>query len=294
MTPQPRELKFFLLKRRLPAPESATVLGQIVKNFLSPTSDYTPKSPSAALSPSVWSDFLLEEQTDHDAHITASSAKDRSFWTRVKAVASVTAHDAQGGSSEITSPSITVRGLKRESAYLEALKSVPEVRREMLRLCPVGGKAYLVVGTMSFQTATVKRAGNRENGAGVSATVPVPAGELATATAGAPGVVELGAERSSSAAWTTGYNVKGTEGNESNGGGQEVFAVACKEISRGLLGLGRDIKLRNKQPEYRGGVHFGSDDSSESDEEEDEDEELPSPADQRNVDSCLFTFSQAV
>ncbi|KAL8380762.1 hypothetical protein RB595_005174 [Gaeumannomyces hyphopodioides] len=287
MAPQPRELKFFLLKRRLPAPESATVLGQIVKNFLSPTSDYTPQSPAEALTPSVLSSFLLEEQTDHDAHITASSSKDRSFWTRVKAVASVNAHDAQGGSSEITSPSIAVRGLKRESAYLTALKSVPEVRRDMLRLCPVGGKAYLIVGTMSFQTATVKRGGNREDGTGVSATVPV-AGELATTTG-----IELGAERSSSAAWTTGYNVKGAEDNKSNGGGQEVFAVACKEISRSLLGMGRDVKLRNKQPEYRGGVHFGSDDSSESDEEEEEDEELPSPADQRNVDSCLFTFNQA-
>ncbi|KLU89525.1 hypothetical protein MAPG_08496 [Magnaporthiopsis poae ATCC 64411] len=288
MAPEPQELKFFLLKRRLPAPESATVLGQIVKNFLSPTSDYTPQSPEKTLTPDIWSSFLLEEQTDHDAHITASSSKDRSFWTRVKAVAAVNAHDAQGGSSEISSPSITVRGLKRESAYLAALKSVPEVRREMLRLCPVGGKAYLVVGTMSFQTAAVKRAGNREVGAGASATVPV-GGELA-AVIGA----ELGAERSSSAAWTTGYNVKGAEGKESDGGGQEVFAVACKEISRGLLGLGKDIKLKDRQPEYRGGVHFGSDDSSESDEEEDEDEELPSPADQQNVDSCLFGFSQAV
>ncbi|KAL8296510.1 hypothetical protein RB597_005882 [Gaeumannomyces tritici] len=287
MTPQPRELKFFLLKRRLPASESATVLGQIVKDFLNPTSDYTPLSPEEALTPGVWSSFLLEEQTDHNAHITAASSKDHSFWTRVTAVVSVTAHNAQDSSSEITSPSIAVRGLKRESAYLAALKGVPEVRREILRLCPVGGKAYLVVGTMSFQTATVKREGSRAAGAGVSATVPV--GELATAAAGAP-CVELGAERSSSAAWTTDYEVNGAEGNKSNGG-QEVFAVACKEISRSLLGLGTDIKLRTKQPEYRGGVHFGSDDSSESDEEEDEDEELPSPADQRNVDSCLFAFS---
>jgi len=293
MGAQSHELKFFLLKRRLPSSESASILGRVVKHFLSPTSDYTPQSPEGALTPGVWSQFLLEQQVDHDAHITASASKDDSFWAKVRGVLAAKANAAEDGSSEITSPRVLVRALKRESTYLEALKKAPHVRREMLRLCPVGGKVYLVVGTMSFATARVRRTGNRATGAGASATVPVAGGVDAGGAS-----IELGAERSSSAAWTTDYTV---QVGDAVGGGQEVFAIACREISRNLLGMGADVKLRIAQPEYRGGVHFGVDDSGDSDDsdnsedgdasgDEDDAQPLPPVTGQWDVDSIVFTF----
>ncbi|KAL8364872.1 hypothetical protein RB595_003923 [Gaeumannomyces hyphopodioides] len=299
MAPKPQELKFFLLKSRVTETGSTPVLGRLVKNYLNPMGDYAPsRHPAEALTPDVWSGFLVGPQTDHDRHITAVASRDRSFWAKAfKGLASADAQDADDGSSEITSPKITVWGLKRETAYLEALKAVPEVRVEMLDLCPVGGKLYLVVGTMSFQAASVRRAGGRTTGAGVSAAVPgelVAAAAAAAGVAGLPGdggaVVELGVNASSSAAWATAYAVKGAEGSGAEGGQEEevnVFAVACKEVSRNLLGLGKDMKLRAKQPEYRGGMHCGG-----SDDESNEEKGLQSPPDRWDVDSCLFKFDQ--
>lgn len=53
--------------------------------------------------------------------------------------------------------------------------------------------------------------------------------------------------------------------------GEQVFAVVCRAIKRTWHGLGNDMCMKTSQPEYTGGVHYGSDDSDE-DEDEDEDE----------------------
>jgi hypothetical protein len=55
--------------------------------------------------------------------------------------------------------------------------------------------------------------------------------------------------------------------------GDQVFAVACRVIRRTWRGLGKDVRVGITQPEYTGGVHFGSDESDRSEDEGDSDDE---------------------
>ena len=62
------------------------------------------------------------------------------------------------------------------------------------------------------------------------------------------------------------------EDGEADEAAEEVFAIACKEVTRDWQGFGNDVKMKAKRPEYRGGQHFGQDDDSDSDVESGDDE----------------------
>jgi len=285
MTLDSQELKFYILKRRVPPPDSESLLGRVVSHFLNPTHDFTPDSPAAALTPSVLNKFLLEEQVDYDAQITTSATKDSSFWAKVKDVLSATAESSQSRSCELTARTILVRGLKQESSYFAALRAIPEVYNRMLEMCGRGGKAYLIVGTMSARTANIKATSNQA--AKVAGVGSVPVGILPAVAGGAPlatgiGNVEVGVERASAMEWSVNYSVKDDT--------LEVIAIACREVTRDWQGLGNDIKMRSRQPEYRGGRHFGNDDS-ESDEEDEDGLRLSGGQVQLDTDSISFAFS---
>ncbi|KAH7124996.1 hypothetical protein B0J13DRAFT_647101 [Dactylonectria estremocensis] len=274
MAPQSQELKFYLLKDPLAPGDGVHMLGCVVEQFLNPTRNFTPPSPVTTLTPDVFGAFLLEPHFEYDAHITTTASKDGSFWAKVKGVFSAAADAAVGGSSETTSPCLVVRRLKREPSYFNALKAIPEVRSELLSMCPVGGKVYLIVGTMGYRTATVKQAGNQSVRGTLAGTLPT--GTHSAATIGVPlavgeGGIEIGAERTSSSAWTKDYELKASEADGGEAG-EHVFALACREVTRDWIGLGMDIKMRTKQPEYRGGQHYGAGDESDSNEDGDNDE----------------------
>jgi hypothetical protein len=171
---------------------------------------------------------------------------------------SLSSEFVEGGSTIVTSLRITTRRLKLEVDYFKSLKSVSEVRRKTLEMCSVGEKVYLIVGTMSIQTAMFKQTVIKRSNTAVAGSLPV--GAVAIAAAASGGITlpvgaanaELGAERSSSADWTMKFTATttGSEG-EKDGGAEEVFAIACKEITRDWHGLGTDVKMRVKRPEYR-------------------------------------------
>lgn len=139
----------------------------------------------------------------------------------------------------------------------------------MLDMCPVGGKIYLVVGTMSFHTAEVKQSGTRSKARNAEADVPL--GKVVAAAGGLPyptgevGSVQIDTEHSASSDWTMGSTV--TAGGESEDA-EEVSAVACRVVRRDWAGLGTDVKFTENTPDYRGGQHFRKASSDDEDEEE--------------------------
>jgi hypothetical protein len=121
-------------------------------------------------------------QHDDGAYFKAKASRDDKLWAKMKGLLSLSSNSAEGGITEITSTRITTRRLKLESDYFNALKGVPEARRKMLDMCPVGGKTYLIVGTMSIQTATFKSTGTQRHCSSISSALPI------SAAAGAAGV----------------------------------------------------------------------------------------------------------
>jgi hypothetical protein len=262
---------FYLLKLRLPAAESADLLGRVIKNFQDPTFDLTPVSPSTKLTRAK---YLLAPQYDDSAVLTAKACRDDRFATRIEGLLGLSRNSRNGGTAAIKSPRIITRRLKLERDYFNDLKAVPEVRTKILEMCPMNSKvSYLVVGTMSIQAAEFTWTGESHRSTTVEATLPT--GQIAAAVGGVPpagngGDVQLELERSNLAEWTRKFKTTaiGADG-EPDGTAEEVFAICCKEVTRDWGGLGRGIHMKPKQVEYRGGQHFGSDvDDSDQDDEE--------------------------
>ena len=283
MASQLYEPTFFLLKRRTPASDSAHLLGRVICQYQDPTLDYTPESPSESLTSATFAKFLMGVQHDDTAQFKARASQDKNLWAKMKGLLSLSSNSAEGGTTEVISPRITTRRLRLEAEYFKALKANPEVRRKILEMCPVGGKAvYLVVGTMSIQTAAFKMAGRQRNSANASGVLPVgAAASAAAASAGIPfppqGIPnpEIGLDRSDSSDWTMDFSATAVgEGEEADEGLEEVFAVSCKAITRDWHGFGSNFNVKKKRPEYRGGLHFGRSDDSNSDEESDDDAEV--------------------
>ncbi|KAL8661919.1 MAG: hypothetical protein Q9168_008334 [Polycauliona sp. 1 TL-2023] len=277
MTPQPYEPTFFLLKRRIPASDSTNLLGRVIRQYQDPTLDYTPESPSESLTAAAFEKYLLGAQHDDTAHFRAGASLDGTLWARMGALLSFSSTSAQGGTTDVISPRITTRRLKREAEYFKALKAIPLLRRQILDMCPVGGDAvYLIVGTMSIQTATFSSSGTRQRNLAASSEMPV--GVAASATAASAGIPltsdavpnpEMGVQRSNTSDWTMEFSATamGDDG-EAREDAEEVFAIACKAIRRDWQGFGSDVKLKGKRPEYRGGQHFGTNDESDNNNED--------------------------
>lgn len=271
MASHSHEPTFFLLKRRLPAAESLHLLGRIVRQYQNPTSDYIPReqTPSEVLTEETFARFLMGVQHDDSAHFKAQASRDDKLWGKIKGLLSLSSNLVEGGTTEVTSSRITTRRLKLEERYFKELKAVPQARKELLEMCPVGGKAYLIVGTMSIQTARFTTTGTRHQSTKAHGSLPVD--KIAQAAGvpmfGSVGLTpEAGIQHSTSSGWTMDFSTKMAEDDDD---AFEVFAISCKEVTRGWGGFGKDVIMNRKRPEYRGGQRFGPDED-ESDEDEDE------------------------
>jgi hypothetical protein len=278
MAQQSYEPKFFLLKRRLPATESANILGRVVQHYQDPTRDYTPDSPSRSVTPDVFKTFLLGVQYDTNAFLKAQAARNDGFRAKFSALLSFSTNSAEGGSTTVESPRIITRRLKLEQNYFEALKAVPEVRRRLLEMCSVGDKVYLIVGTMSAETAKFEQTVAQTKGSSLSGSLQLPLG-VAMSMGGVPHLdkvssPEASTSHSESSKWSMKFSSTAIGEDDSSGDAEEVFAVACREISRSWRNLGQDVKMKTKPPEYRGGQHFGTEEDSDSADEDDVNEEV--------------------
>ncbi len=265
MAPTTQEPIFVVLKHRLTACEGANILGRVIHNYQDPTYNYTPASPREALTAPgpAFSDFLLNPQYDYNARLTAHATQSSSH--HLKFLTHVTRSTTSEGNTSVISPCVTTRRLKLEADYLSALKSLPDVRRKLLKMCTFGSPTYLVVGTMSAESASIQRTARTQRAGGGGVAVPLAlAASAATAVAGVllpvPGELlpdaEAGVNRANSAVTTAAFRI-GTGEGETAAGREEVFAIACKVIRRSLASLGVDVRVQEAQPLYEGAQHFG-------------------------------------
>lgn len=255
------ESKFLVLKTPLPPSVSANILGRVVQRYDDLLRNYTPESPTTTLTPAQFDHFVVVQHRD-DAHFTAQASSTSSAFAGFFARAS--ASTTSEATATVTGPRVTTRQLQFQTDYLTALKANPAVRRKLLDMCPVNETVYLVVGTMSARSAKFERwtLAGRNTGGGAKLPVRAMAGAAALA-AGVPLVtpdLEAGLERSRLAGVTASFIMEDED--------EQVFAVACRVIKRTWRGLGNDLRVGTRQPEYTGGLHFGSD--SDSDDSEDE------------------------
>ncbi|KAK4186667.1 hypothetical protein QBC35DRAFT_500641 [Podospora australis] len=269
------EPTFFLLKRRLPPSESANLLGRVIRRYQDPTLAYSPESPAKALTADVYEKFLLEPQHDDFAVLTARQTSDKTRF--FKFLGTLSSSEASAASTTITSPRIITRRLKNEGVYFEKLKGVPETRRKLLEMCPVGDKVYLVVGTMSISSAQFSMDSYQQKSKTLGVQIPV--GMIASAAVAAgtgiplpPGVAaefipdaEGGVKRDEGRGYGASFSVESEK--------EEVFAIAVKVIRRTWKGLGGELKVGTRQPEYRGGQHFAEIDDADSESERDDEAE---------------------
>ena len=275
MTPPSQTPVFYLLKHSLSASEAANILGQIVLHIDDPTFEFVPTSPVACLGPDVFKTFLQEPHHDEDALYTAASSKDQSLLASVRSLFSMSSSREEDGSVELGSERITIRRLKRDMEYFKELKKNPDVRRKLLEMCPVGKKIYLVVGTMGFQSASLKRTGMQRHESKAAGSLPTGAAIAAlsggTIAFGEAGTVEVSGGHARSAEWTIESKVAACDAEDGDKS-DVVFAVSYRVITRNWKRLGSDIKMKIKA-EQRSGLHFGARDSEEDSDEESDDEE---------------------
>ena len=91
-----------------------------------------------------------------------------------------------GGSAMIVSPQVTIRRLRLEPDYFAALSKSDAIREKIPKMCPRGGKIYLVVGMMSFHIANPETAGNLCAQRESKATIAAGTAASAAAAAGFP------------------------------------------------------------------------------------------------------------
>ncbi|OAQ59802.1 hypothetical protein VFPPC_09916 [Pochonia chlamydosporia 170] len=271
MAPKTYTPTFFLLKNRMPASESADLLGRVVRRYQDPVFDYTPESPESTLTSDVFARFRLSPQYDDDARYTGQAALSSNALFQL--LTRLSASNTTSNTTAVVSPRIVTRRLKLESEYFAALKANPAIRRKLLEMCPVNDKVYLIVGTMSVQEASFER--STLMGRSTNTGITLPLGLAASAASIATGVplpgvadaipdAEAGFERGSVVSSTASFTTSVKEG-------EEVIAIACRTVTRTWRGFGKDVQMGTRQPEYRGGQHFGEGSGSDS-EFEDEDE----------------------
>jgi hypothetical protein len=143
-----------------------------------------------------------------------------------------------------------------------------EVRKDLGRILPVGGKVYMVVAIMICKDAKVELVGQRANKSNTSVTAPIGKAVQAavTATTGAPvvaglatlGDFELECATSKAADWS----MKGT----ANGG--QIFAIEYRIVRRRHLGFGKEPVLSDEKVQFEEGLTYGGSDAEDSDDEE--------------------------
>lgn len=267
---------FYVLRRRLPSSETPNMLGRFVRHFQDPTAEYTPEEPAKHID---LTNFILktDDYETGDAEnpaLKVKSAKDDKLKSILRGLLSVSFSHAEQREMELDSPCLTTRRLKNFRTVFQTLKAVPEVRRAVLEMLPVGGKIYLVVGIMTFSTAIVRHEGNKSASNHTEAKLPI--GNVVTAAVGAPPImgtqkVGVAVEQSSSTSsdWASRAKVV-AEGDDA----EEIFAVEYRVVTRDWAGLGKEPVYRPWAPAYRGGLTYGrSIDVNRSDEDDEDDED---------------------
>ena len=274
MNPRVKEPVYYVLKRRIPCTQEW--LGRIVQYYQDPTACYT---PARALEATDLSDVLIIEESDFRINVNAS--RDEIFKSRLSRLLGFENSATREEKMDFESPSINKRSLTNYKKAFERLKFDCEVRKDLPDMLPVGGKAYMIVGVVEIENASVKHTKAASSSVDTGATIPIV--DVALAAASIPitlgGVGDFQLERQTGQTSSVETKSKTSQ--------REIIAIEYRMIQRSLLGFGRRAVYRDSIPKYQSGLTFqGDDEEEDTDLEDAEDsmsdidlrEDLPSPA----------------
>ena len=245
-TSMAKEPTYFLLKRRLPA--SVDLLGRITDSFQDPTGgSYTPEHPSSL----IGAEEILETK-ETKFELNAKSTQHQSRGARLCELLQSQKSTSSDSSLYVDSPQVTSRHLTQYRKVFERLKNVDEIRDELQDVLPVGGQAYMIVGTMSINNALAERHGHASRELDMDASLPTVDTLTGIPTGTDISSVGTSASKKSSNHWTL----------NSRTDGWETFAVQYRVIKRSWGGFGKRAIFTNREPEYQGNLTYGNNDAT--------------------------------
>ena len=129
-------------------------------------------------------------------------------------------------------------------------------------MLPVGRKAYMIVGVVEIENASVKHTVTASSNADIGATIPIV--DVALAAASVP--ITLGGVRDFPLERKTG-TTSGLE-TESKTSLRDIIAIEYRVIQRSLLGNGRQAVYRDSISKYQSSLTFQGEDEEETDSED--------------------------
>lgn len=256
MNPTAKEPVYYVLKRRIPCDQEW--LGRVVRYYQDPTACYT---PAKALELTDLSEVIVSEESDF--HINLNATSDEILNSRLSHLLGFENSVVREEKMDLKTPSIKKRSLTNYKKAFERLKLDCEVRKDLPNMLPVGRKAYMIVGVVEIENASVKHTMTASSNADIGATIPIM--DVALAAASIPvtlgGVGDIQLERK------TGKK-SGLE-TESRTSQREIIAIEYRVIQRSLLGFGRQAVYRDSIPKYQSSLTFQGEDEDDDTDSED-------------------------
>lgn len=271
---------YYLLKERIPASETPTLLGRIVRNFHDPLAICTPW-PFEHVPASTLEQFVSSPQIEQATTIILAGSKSTRLSTALNGILSTDRSRNAESETRIEAAQIVTERLKREDEFYDFIRNIPKVRERMNSVCPQGpgSKAYMIVGVKSFNRAKVMTSSVNNTSSGNAGAITFPGGFVRqTSLIETNGVVRSDTSEIRVHAYgSVSTSVEATviaAGKPQIDGPREAFAISYRIISRSWTGRG--FVFRGKNPEYRGGLflHPGSlvDCSNSGDDDDDDDD----------------------
>ena len=221
-----------------------------------------PSSPND----SIISTSEIFTTTESDFQLKVSKSKDSALRSRLYRLLSLDYSSSNLDEIEINTPTLTHRRLTNHKRVFEKLKADPEVKRDLRDMLPIGRTAYMVVGLVEIDCASINRSKQTTKGSENSVTLPVV--DVALAAASVPvslgGIGDVEVENET----TRSYNSVTTSITED----KEIIAFEYRLIRRSLGGWGRQVVYRDSIPKTKAGLTFGASEVDEEDTEDDEDD----------------------
>ena len=256
MSPAAKETVNYVLKRRIPCKQEW--LGRVVQYYQDPTACYT---PTKALELTDLSEFIISEESGF--HINVKATKDEILDSRYSGLLGFENSVVREERMDLKTPSIRKRSLKNYKKAFERLKLDCEVWKDLPNMLPVGPKAYMIVGVIEIENASVKHTMTASSNADIGATIPIVDVALAAASI----TVTLGGVGGFQLERKTG-KTSGLE-TESKTSQREIIAIEYRVIQKSLLGFGGLAVYQDSIPNYQRSLTFQGEDGDEDTDSED-------------------------
>lgn len=147
------EPTYYVLKRRIPSTEDW--LGRIVQHYQDPTASFV--SPSVESGEASASPTKILTTTETDFHLNVHASKESSIKAQLTQLLKIGNTTTISDVLELSTPRITYRWLASYSDVFDQVRAQPGIAKRLLKMVPVGHKAYMIVGLVQIEAGSCIR-----------------------------------------------------------------------------------------------------------------------------------------